>query len=99
MKIITIEAKQSNTGSIHDLASDTRDREIKIPKTAEYVIILAAYYGGKGYTTHSTAAAAAKKVKSLKKDNCSFQVFDSEGSHLDWDGCDFQKWDSNRDLA
>jgi hypothetical protein len=99
MKIITIEQKQSNTGSIHDLASGTRDRDIKIPATAEYVIILAAYYGGKGYSTHATAESAAKKVKSLKKDNYSFEVFDADGSHLDWDGCDFRRGDSNRDLA
>ena len=98
MKIITIKQKQSNTGSIHDLASDTRDREIKIPATAEYVIILAAYYGGKGYSTHATAEAAAKKVKSLKKDNTSFEVFDADGSHLDWDGCDFRLGVSRKTL-
>jgi hypothetical protein len=99
MRIITIEQKQSNSGSIHDLASDTRDRDIKIPATAGYVIILAAYYGGKGYSTHATAESAARKVKSLKKDNTSFEVFDADGSYLEWDGCDFRVGDPNRDIA
>lgn len=98
MKNIIIESKQSNTGSIHDLASDTMDRVIKIPASAGYIIILAAYYGGKGYSTHSTAEAAGKKVKNLIKNNYSFRVFDAEGSYLDWDGCDFRRGDANRDL-
>jgi hypothetical protein len=99
MKNIIIPHKRSNSGSIHDLASDTRDREIKIPATAEYVIILAAYYGGKGYSTHATAEAAAKKVKSLKKDGTSFEAFEADGTHIEWDGCDFVSGNSNLDLA
>ena len=99
MKITTIKSKQSNSGSIHDLASDTSDRQIKIPATAEYVIILAAYYGGKGYSTHATADSAAKKAKILKKDKYSFEVFRADGSHLEWDGFDLRSGDSSRDLA
>jgi len=98
MKNIIIASKQSNTGSIHDLASDTMDRVIKIPASAGYIIILAAYYGGKGYSTHSTAEAAVKKVKNLRKNNYSFRAFDAEGTHLDWDGCNFEIGDSNHDL-
>ena len=99
MKNIIIASKQSNTGSIHDLASDTIDRVIKIPASAGYIIILAAYYGGKGYSTHSTADAAVKKVKNLIKNNYSFRVFDAKGSHLHWDGTHFRKGYSNYDLC
>lgn len=47
----------SGTGSIHDIASQHFDREIKFPKGAKYAIVLASYYGGRGYTTHQSEAA------------------------------------------
>ena len=99
MKNIIIPQKQSNSGSIHDLASDMRDREIRIPAAATHLIILSSYYGGKGYSTHSSAEAAAKKVRSLKKDGTSFEVFEADGTHIEWDGCDFVPGNSNLDLA
>ena len=46
MKILTIAQKMSNTGSIHDLASDQFAREIKFRGTAKFAVVLAAYYGG-----------------------------------------------------
>jgi hypothetical protein len=57
MKKVIIPQKPSNTGSIHDIASQHYDREIKFPKGAKYAIVLASYYGGKGYTTHASEAA------------------------------------------
>lgn len=59
----TIEQKMSNTGSIHDIASDTRSREIVFVNGAQYAVVLAAYYGGRGYSTHRTESAAAKAAK------------------------------------
>ena len=49
-----IPQKMSNTGSIHDIASDNFDRDIKFPAGAKYAVVLASYYGGKGYTMHKT---------------------------------------------
>lgn len=67
MTIYTIEQKMSNTGSIHDLASDNYDRDIRFPAGHKYAVVLAASYGGKGYTTHYTAEAAAKESRQQSK--------------------------------
>lgn len=73
--IIIIRKKMSGTGSIHDLASDLQDREIKIPRGG-YAVVLAAYYGG-GATTHRTWAAALKQ--SRKNREFSHAIIDSDG--------------------
>lgn len=57
MKRVIIPQKMSGTGMIHDIASEHYDREIKFPKGAKYAVVLASYYGGKGYTTHTTEQA------------------------------------------
>lgn len=57
MKKVIIPQKVGGTGSIHDIASDQYDREVKIPKGSQFAVVLAAYYGGKGYTTHKTESA------------------------------------------
>lgn len=57
MKKVIIPQKQSGTGTIHDIASQNRSREIKFPKSAQYAVVLADYYGGRGYTTHASEAA------------------------------------------
>lgn len=56
--VYTIAQKMSNTGSIHDIASDLFDREIVFAPGCLYAVVLASYYGGKGYSTHKTEAAA-----------------------------------------
>jgi hypothetical protein len=63
MKKVIIPQKQSNTGSIHDIASQHHDREIKFPKGARFAVVLSSYYGGKGYTTHTTEAATIQADK------------------------------------
>lgn len=97
-KIIIIEAKPSNSGSIHDLASDMRDRNIKIPAAAEFIIILSSYYGGRGFTTHASYDSAVKKAKQLRNDNFSFQIFTSDGENLDFDGWDIVDGDFSKNL-
>jgi hypothetical protein len=57
MKKVIIPQKQNNTGSIHDIASEHFDREIKFPKGAKFAVVLASYYGGEGYTTHASESA------------------------------------------
>ena len=77
MKTFIIPQKMSNTGSIHDIASDLYDREIKFPAGSRYAVVLASYYGGKGYTTHRTADGAIYKCKQLK---CSRSIIDLNGT-------------------
>lgn len=77
---ITINQKMSGTGNIHDLVSDLEDRVISGP--GKYAVVLASYYGGKGYTTHKTAEAAAKKSNSLHKEGFSHAILDEHGNRL-----------------
>ncbi|WP_395007307.1 hypothetical protein [Undibacterium sp.] len=65
MTVYTIPQKMSNTGSIHDIASSDFDREIKFNAGAKFAVVRAAYYGGKGYSTHKTAEAAAAASRKL----------------------------------
>lgn len=84
----TIPQKMSCSGSIHDLASDMYDRDIAFAPGYKYAVVLAAYYGGKGYTTHRTAEAAARA--SLRNEKYSHAVIDAEGNGYSvehtWDG-------------
>lgn len=73
----TIPQKISNTGSIHDIASDQFDREIVFGPGCKYAVVRAAYYGGKGYTTHKTEAAACKA--SREQGEYSHQIIDTKG--------------------
>jgi len=77
MKTYTIKAKMSNTGTIHDIASDMHDRVINFRGDTQYAVVLAAYYGGKGYTTHVSEGAAAKKALSLK--GYSYEIIGTKG--------------------
>ena len=77
MKTYTIPQKMSGTGTIHDLANDMCDREIKLPKGAIYAVVLASYYGGKGYTTHKTEAAAIKQSRDVR--GYSHKIIDCNG--------------------
>ena len=72
-----IPAKQSGTGSIHDIASEHGDREIRFGAGCKYAVVCASYYGGKGYTTHRTELAAASASKALG--DYSHQIIDADG--------------------
>ena len=80
MSVYTIQQKPSNTGSIHDLASDHFDREIVFAPGCKYAVVLASYYGGKGYTTHKTEISAIKAAKRLT--GYSYGVIDCHGNGL-----------------
>lgn len=73
----TIPQKMSGTGSIHDIASDMFDREIA--GRGKWAVVEAAYYGGKGYTTHETEAAAIRQANKLYKGGYSYQIIDGNG--------------------
>jgi hypothetical protein len=83
MTTITIPQKMSGTGTIHDVESQHHAREIKFKRGEQYAVVLADYYGGKGYTTHRTAAAAVKQ--SNKEREFSHQIVDRNGR---WYYCD-----------
>jgi len=80
----TIRQKQSGTGTIHDISSDLQDREIRFWEGCKYAVVLAAYYGGKGYTTHRTEDAAIKASKALTVDRYSNTIIDINGNVVDW---------------
>ena len=77
MATYTIPRKMSGTGSIHDIASDQIDRNIVFAPGCKYAVVLAAYYGGKGYTTHKTAALAA--AASRRSAGYSHVIIDATG--------------------
>jgi hypothetical protein len=73
-----IEKKQSGTASIHSLASELYDREIVFGKDCIYAVVNAAYYGGKGYTTHKTEEATIKAYKNNGDTSC--KIIDRDGN-------------------
>ena len=71
----TIEAKMSGTGTIHDIASDLQARHIV--GRGDYAVVLASYYGGKGYTTHMTEATAIRQSRKVRA--YSHEIIDGNG--------------------
>ena len=86
MKKYTIPKKMSGTGTIHDIASDQYDRDIIFGPGCKFAVVLAAYYGGRGYTTHRTAAAAIAADRRLK--GYSRAIIDDSGNYYTSDGVD-----------
>lgn len=81
--IYTIPKKMSGTGSIHDIASDLYARDIVFGNGCRFAVVLASYYGGKGYTTHRTeqaTIAASRKVKEY-----SHAIIDTNGNRFIFD--------------
>jgi hypothetical protein len=79
--IRTIPQKPSGTGCIHDLSSNLFDREIVFGDGDRYAVVLAAHYGGRGYTTHSPAEDAA--AASVEKFEYSHRIIDVDS--CEWD--------------
>lgn len=73
-----IPQKMSNSGSIHDIASDHYDRIIS--GRGRYAVVLASYYGGEGYSTHLTSDAACKRASKLGRKGYSYQIIDQNGN-------------------
>lgn len=93
MKIYTIPKKQSGTGSIHDLASQHHDREIRFSGKQRYAVALAAFYvensSAPGYTTHETEASTMRQAR--KMNNYSLQIIDADGNHYTINGNELVK--------
>ena len=79
-----IKQKMSGTGTIHDIASEHYERVIKFPQGSQYAVVLAAYYGGKGYTTHKTECTTIAQVKKI--DEFSREIIDHIGNRYEYDG-------------
>lgn len=77
----TIPQKMSNSGSIHDIASDMFDRDIVFAPGCKFAVVLASYYGGKGYTTHKTDEATI--AASRRNSEYSHRIIDAEGNEYD----------------
>lgn len=79
MKTVTIPQKMSGTGTIHDLASQHFEREIKFREGQKFAIVLASYYGdGNMYWTTSTIERAIKLHE--KKGEYSHAIMDDNGN-------------------
>lgn len=78
MKTYTIPQKMSGTGTIHDIASDMHDRDIVFAPGCNYAVVLASYYGGKGYTTHKTEQTAI--AASVRNKDYSHEIIDQDGN-------------------
>jgi len=78
MKVYTIKQKMSGTGSIHDIASDLYDRDIMFREGERFAVVLAAYYGGRGYTTHRTEEATIRQAHNVGE--YSYEIIDSDGN-------------------
>lgn len=86
MKYI-IPQKMSGTGTIHDIASEHYDREIT--GVGCYAVVLAAYYGGRGYTTHKSPEAVIRQAKRVA--NYSYTIIDEDGKRYAVYGDELQR--------
>jgi hypothetical protein len=77
MKTYTIPKKMSGTGNIHDIASSMFDRDIVFQTDCKFAVVLASYYGGKGYTTHKSEKSAINASRRLS--DYSHRIIDTEG--------------------
>lgn len=81
MKTYTI--IKNDSGSIHSIAGSS-DRDIIFPKGCKFAVVLASYYGGKGYTTHKTEGAAM--VASQSRKDYSHAIIDIDGNEYESNG-------------
>ena len=83
MTTYTIPQRTSGTGSIHDIASDLHDRDIKFGNGCKFAVVLSSYYGGKGYTTHKTEGAAIRASRANSE--YSHVIIDVDGNQYEVD--------------
>jgi len=79
VKTLTIPQKMSGTGTIHDIESEHYDRDIEFAPGCKYAVVLASYYGGKGYTTHRSEETAIRQ--SRKVSDFSHAIIDADGNY------------------
>ena len=83
MKQYVIKQKMSGTGTIHDLASDLSDRVIPFRGSAKYAVVIAAYYGGRGWWTHTSEEATIRDYRRLSARGYNPQIIDVNGNYYE----------------
>jgi|GEM_PF-968454 len=89
----TLILDQKPMASIHSIHSKDCEREIKFAAGCIYAVVLADYYGGKGYTTHMSERAAAKMAHKLDKEGYSYTIIDTDGKKY------FKDYDCDGDVT
>lgn len=79
---LTIPRKQSNSGSIYDLASDQFDRVIEFGNF-EYAVVLPAYYNTSP-TRHKSADSVEERLVKLSEFS-GVRIFNCQGQECDFD--------------
>ena len=82
--IITIPQKPSNSGTIHDLASDLYDRQINLGNRFNYTVVLPSFFGDVS-SRHKTTDAVVRKVRSLHSQGYAPVIIDRLGQQWDLD--------------
>lgn len=83
-----------SAGSIHDIASSHYDRDIVFAAGCKNAAVLASDYGGYGYSTHRTAAAAiAASRRKIAYRHC---IIDIEGTKYADCGDHLATWQDGR---
>ena len=78
--------------NIHDTHCEHYDRDIVFQAGCEYAVVLASYYGSKGYTTHKTVENTIKQAKRTKNAGYSCIIIDLLGNVYDLDfDCELAK--------
>lgn len=76
MRILTLLALPAGNDR---MAAPHFDRVIKFPKGSKYAVILACYYGGKGYTTHRTMITAIAQAAKLDRVGHHYAIYGASG--------------------
>lgn len=95
MKMV-IPQKQSNSGTIYDIASEHFDREINFGKAFEFAVIGPSYYGTIE-SRHKTVEAAEAKCRELSEYN-GIRVFGRDGREWSFDGYELRDLGSDHNF-
>ncbi|HWI50119.1 MAG TPA: hypothetical protein VNU45_18060 [Rummeliibacillus sp.] len=79
---LIIKQKQSNSGSIYDLASDMFDRVISLNRDHKYIVIVPAYYNMSSTRHKSEYQAGQAKDRLVRQGYEAVIVLDREGNQV-----------------
>lgn len=82
MTKVIIPQKMSGTGTIHDLASDLYDREIRFRKNTPYAVVLPSYYNCSPRLAKTEKGAIRLLKLERERGYESVAVIDSQGNTL-----------------
>ena len=91
MATLIIRQKQSDIGTIYDLASELHDRTINMGKSFVFAVVLPSYYNATE-TRHKSREAAERKCRELCRDDYSgVRAIDRDGNEWDFDGYELRR--------